>query len=200
MSRAHPRRPSRRTTRRGVVASAAGALVIAAALVWQSAYAGFSDSTANLPASISTGTVAVSNNVEGFGALTLPEMRPGDSNTQCVIVTSTGSEPALVKLYAQDRTGNADIASNLTFVWSAGTGGGAYGDCTGFVASGSPQTVKMSNFAMRYADGYLPWNTAGGAAAETRTYRITYTMSTNPPSSTKGTTAGITFVWGAQQR
>ena len=83
--------------------SAVGALAVTAALVWQDAYAGFTDTTTKLPATVSTGTVAVSNNVEGYTALTLPEMRPGDSATECIIVTSTGSEPSQVMLYGKDR-------------------------------------------------------------------------------------------------
>jgi hypothetical protein len=200
MSRAHPRRPSRRATRRGVVVSAAGALAVAAALVWQSAYAGFTDTTSNLPASVSTGTVALTNNVEGWYPVTLPEMRPGESGTQCVIVTSTGSEPAQVKLYGTGRTSSASLADYLTFSWIAGTGGGAYGDCTGFVAGGPATKTTMTNFATTYARGILAWNTAGGTAAETRTYQLTYSMDGKAPASTKGATASITFVWEAQNR
>jgi hypothetical protein len=182
------------------VVSAAGALVVAAALVWQSAYAGFTDTTTSLPASVSTGTVVLTNNVEGYGALTLPQMRPGDSATECIIVTSTGSEPSLVKLYGKDRTTTGTLTTYITLVWTAGTGGGANGDCTGFVASGTPVSTTMAAFATSFAGGYLPWNTVGGAAAESRTYRLTYSLADNPPVANKGGSAGITFVWEAQNR
>jgi hypothetical protein len=182
------------------VVSAAGALAVAAALVWQSAYASFTDTTSNLPASVSTGTVALTNNVEGWYPVTLPEMRPGESGTQCVIVTSTGSEPAQVKLYGTGRTSSASLADYITFSWIAGTGGGAYGDCTGFVAGGPATKTTMTNFATTYARGILAWNTAGGTAAETRTYQLTYSMDGKAPASTKGATASITFVWEAQNR
>jgi hypothetical protein len=180
--------------------SCVGALAVTAALVWQDAYAAFTDTTTSLPASVSTGTVALSNNVEGYLALTMPEMWPGDSDTECIIVTSTGSEPSLVKLYSTKPTGNATLAGYINFVWSAGTGGGANGDCTGFVASGSPVTTTMASFPTGFSTGVLAWNTAGGAAAETRTYRLTYSMAANAPASTKGTTAAVTFVWEAQNR
>jgi hypothetical protein len=198
MSRANSRRPSRRATRRGIVVSTAGALAVAAALVWQSAYAGFTDTTTALPASVSTGTVALSNSVEGWYPVTLPEMRPGDSGTQCVIVTSTGSEPAQVKLYGTGRTSTAGLADYLTFSWTAGTGGGGYGDCTGFVADTVTSKSTMSNFPTSYARGALSWNTAGGTAAQSRTYQLTYSMDAKAPTSTKGATASITFVWEAQ--
>jgi hypothetical protein len=181
------------------VLSSAGALAVTAALVWQSAYAGFTDTTTNLPASITTGTVAVSNNVEGYGSLTLPEMRPGVSATQCVIVTSTGSKPAQIRLYGQNRSTTA-VTNYLNFEWSSGSGGGVNGDCAGFVASGTPLSVSMAKFPTDYAAGVLLWDTAGGTATESRTYRLTYTMSSSAPTNTKGTSAGITFVWEAQNR
>jgi hypothetical protein len=182
------------------VVSSAGALAVAAAVVWQSAYAGFTDTTTNLPASVSTGTVALTNNVEGWYPVSLPEMQPGQSGTQCVIVTSTGSEPAAVRLYSQNRTSSASLADYITFTWTAGSGGGAYGDCTGFVPNGPTAKSAMATFTTSYARGILTWNTAGGTAAETRTYQLTYAMDGQAPTSTKGASANITFVWEAQNR
>lgn len=199
MTRVSPRRPSRRATRRGVVVSVAGALALAAALVWQSAYAGFTDSTTSLPVTVSSGTVNLTNNVEGYSTITLDDLRPGKGATQCVIVTSTGTEPAVVKLYGRNRTA-AGLTSYVNFVWASGTGGGANGDCTGFVASGSPQSVSMASFPTSYGSGYQTWTTAGGSAPETRTYRLSYSLADNPPTSIKGTSASITFVWEAQQQ
>jgi hypothetical protein len=180
--------------------SAVGALAVAAALVWQDAYAGFTDTTTGLPVSVSTGTVVLSNNVVGISALTMPEMRPGDSDTECIQVTSTGSEPSLVKLYGTRPTGNATLAGAINFVWSAGTGGGVNGDCTGFVASGNPVPTTMASFPTAFATGVLPWNTTGGGVPETTTYRLTYSMATDAAASTKGTSAAVTFIWEAQNR
>ena len=181
--------------------SAVGALALSAALVWQSAYAGFTDTTGALSASMSTGTVALTNNVEGVAvSLVLPELRPGDSNTECIVVTSTGSEQAQVKLYSTGRTGSTALTGAITFVWTAGTGGGANGDCTGFVSNGVTYSTSMSSFPTSYAAGYLPWNTVGGATAEARSYRLTYSLSATPSTAVKGTSAAITFVWEAQQR
>lgn len=199
MTRVRPRRPSRRATRRGIVVSAAGALVLAAALLWQSAYAGFTDTTTSLNASVGTATVALTSNVEGLAVrLDLPEMRPGHTASQCITVTSTGSIPALVKLYGTDRTGSSGLLSQITFAWSSGTGGGANGDCTGFTQVGSSYTTTMGSFPTTYASGSLPWTPVGGAA-ESRTYRLTYTFAAGAPASVKGLRAGITFVWEAQQ-
>jgi hypothetical protein len=200
MTRLSVRRPGRRATRQGIVVSALGALALAAGLVWQDAYAAFTDTTAALPASAGTGTVAVSNNVEGLYAVTLPQMRPGDSDTECIVVTSTGSVPAEVRLYGRARSTTASLSSYLTFDWTAGTGGGANGACTGFVSDGTTASTTMANFPITFGTGLLPWKTAGGAAAETKTYRLTYSLAANPPAGNKGATASITFVWEAQNR
>jgi len=199
MPRAHPRRPSRRATRRGVVLSATGALVLAAGLVWQSAYAGFTDTTDAVTATVGTGTVALTNETEGIAALSLPAMRPGESITECVIVTSTGSEPAQVRLYGKDRTGTA-VADHVQITWTAGTGGGVNDDCAGFVSTSPTVSTVMSSFPTTFDDGLLPWDTAGGVAPEKRTYRFTFRLSPSAPATIKGASARITFVWEAQQR
>ena len=201
MSRAHPRRPGRRTTRRGIVLSAVGALALAAGLVWQTAYAGFTDTTTALTASVGTGTVALTNNVEGIAvSLTLDELRPGQGGTQCVVVTSTGSVPALVKVYAEGKSGSSTLLSQLSLSWSAGTGGGANGSCTGYTATGSAYNTTMSSFPTTYGSGALPWTTTGNPAGESRTYQLVYKLGDSAPASVKGASARITFVWEAQQR
>jgi len=201
MTRVRPRRPSRRATRRGLVLSAAGALALAAGLVWQSAYAGFTDTTANLTASVGTGTVVLTNEIEGLAALSLPDMRPGQSFTECIAVTYTGAPPATVKLYGKDRSQSATgLTSNITFSWTAGTGGGVNDDCAGFVAGGVTTSTSMSSFPTSFGSGQLAWNTNGGGVAEKRTYRFTYSLSSSAPASVKGASAAITFVWEAQQR
>ena len=193
MTRVRTRRPSRRVTRQGIVVSAAGALAVAAALVWQSAYAGFTDSTPALSAGVGTGTVAVTNELEGIGAVTLPAMRPGIDYTECIIVTSTGSEPAQVRLYVRDKSGVTTLTSNITFTWTSGTGGGANADCAGFVSNGATVSSPLSSFPTSFDSGYLGWDTTGGTAPETRTYRVTFSLSPSAPAS-------ASIAWEAQQR
>ncbi|MQA33483.1 hypothetical protein [Modestobacter roseus] len=201
MTRVTLRRPSRRTTRRAVVVSTAGALVLAAALVWQAAYAGFAASTTPIAAGVTTGTVAVGNEIEGLGTVALPALRPGETYTECVAVTSTGSVPAQVRLYVKDRSATATaLPSSLTFTWTAGTGGGVNDDCAAFTPTTSTVTSTLASFGTTYAQGVLPWDTTGGATAERRTYRVSFSLSANAPASVKGASATVTFAWEAQQR
>ena len=195
-----PARVSPRAVRRGALASLVVALVGAAGLVWQSAYASFGDATAPQPLpTLTTGTVALSDDVEGYAPITLPEMRPGDSGSQCIVVTSTGSVPSLVKLYATGKSSTKGLLSYVTLSWVAGSGGGGAGSCSGFTESGSGYDTTLSSFPTSWGSGALPWNTTGNTAGESRTYRLTYGMSKSAPATTKGGTATVTFVWEAQQ-
>ena len=193
--------PSRRTARLGLVGAALVALAVSTALVWQSAYADFTDGTTALPATVGTGTIAVTNEIEGLAPVSLPELRPGVSYSECIIVTSTGSQPAQVRLYVKDRSATATgLTSNINISFTAGRGGGVNDDCAGFVSNGVTVSTTLSSFASSYASGYLSWNTAGGTAPETRTYKLTWSLSTSAPASVKGASATVTFAWEAQQR
>jgi hypothetical protein len=199
MSRGLARRATPRGTRLGVLLSAALALALAAGTVWHGAYAGFTDRSSALSASVTTGRVALANSVSAVGAaLTLGEVKPGESATQCIVVTSTGSTPATVRLYSTGRSTTKNVSASITLLWEAGTGGGAYGDCTGFTVTGGTQTSTLAAFPATYGTGVLPWATTG-TAGETRTYRLTYSVPPNAPTSTKGGSATVTFVWEAQQ-
>ena len=82
-----------------------------------------------------------------------------------------------------------------------------FGSCTGYtpLATGSSvYTGTLAGFgstATNFATGVGTWNTAGvatGAAAETRTYQITYSVRTETTNDTQGGTAAIGFTWEAQ--
>lgn len=200
MTRVSSRRPRRRSARRGAALSALVALAVAATLVWQSASAGFTDQTGPLGASVGTGTVTVTNSVAGVATVTSGRWKPGASDSDCVAVTSTGSVPAQIRLYVKGLTSTNDAARYFKLEWTAGAGGGANGDCTGFVPNGSPVSYSPTTFPADYSRGVLGWNTAGSTAGETRTYKVTYTLLPEAPVSTKGGSVTLTFVWEARTR
>jgi hypothetical protein len=187
--------------RRWLLVPGAAALVVVAALVWQSSYAGFSATTRPLPATVRTGTVKLSNSVSFIGAaVSLGEVLPGSTATYCISVNSTGSAPAEVRLYARAKSATKSLDQYFSLSWVAGTGGGAYGDCTGFVATTSPYSSTLSGFPTTWAGGVLPWTLTGNPAGENRSYRMTYTVQPTAPATTKGGTVTATFVWEAQTR
>ena len=70
---------------------------------------------------------------------------------------------------------------------------------------GTPVVVLLSagfgSAATNFSTGVGTWNTAGvatGAAAETRTYQLTYTVKSDTTNDTQGGTAALGFTWEAQ--
>src|SRR4051794_1476167 len=150
------RRPPRRV-RRWSLDPWAEALLVVPGLVWQSSYAGFSDSTAPLAATVGTGQLLLGNSVSVVGtAVSLGELLPGRTSAYCIAVTSTGTVPAEVRLYGRGMSATKALDSAVQLSWVAGTGGGTDGDCTGFVPSGPTSDTTFSSFPTSWATGGLP--------------------------------------------
>src|SRR3954470_8673687 len=98
MPRLLPRapRPSRRARRLALAVSGIGALAITAGLVWQSAYAAFTESTPTYTLGWSTGSVTIADDDAGAVLFSASGLRPGATQVRCITVTSTGSAPSAV--------------------------------------------------------------------------------------------------------
>lgn len=185
--------------RLAAAAAAGTALVLAAALVWHGAYAGFSDTTATqaLP-TVSTGALALTDDDSAVRLFTATGMRPGASGTRCVAVTASGS-PATVRLYGTGRSTTNGLAAQLDLTIAVGTGGSS-GDCTGFVSSATAYTGTLAAFPTdRWTAGVGSWSSTG-AAPTTRVYRIGWTLRAAAPASTQNGTATLSFVWEGRTR
>lgn len=191
-----------RAARIGSLAAGAVAVLVAAGLVWQSAYAGFGASTTprRLP-SVTTGTVAVGDDDAGRTLFSVSGLRPGASGSSCLTVTSTGNRAAAVRLYATGRATTNAMSSYLTLTVTAGTRQGASG-----CALTSPAAVYSGTVAGMPGDyagaardwSANAWNTTGGK--ESLTYVIGYSLPADTPASVQGGSAKLTFVWEAQPR
>src|SRR4051794_36898662 len=199
MARLLPRasRPSRRARRLGLAVSGIGALVLTAGLVWQSAYAAFTESTQSYTLTWSTGTVAIADDDAGAVLFSASGLRPGATQTRCITVTSTGSAPSLIRLYGTGRTSTKSLSTYLTLAVAAGSGGSA-ASCVGFVPSSTVYRGTLASFPTTYGGGVGSWTTAGSTAGESTTYQITYTLSATAPVSAQGGTAAVAFTWEAQ--
>jgi len=162
MARLLPRtsRPGRRARRMGLAVSGIGALVLTAGLVWQSAYAAFTDSTPTTTLTWSTGTVAIADDDSGAVLFSASGLRPGATQTRCITVTSTGSAPSLIRLYGTGKTTSKSLSTYLTVVVSAGTGGSA-ASCVGFVPGSTVYRGTLAAFPTTYASGVGAWTTGG---------------------------------------
>jgi hypothetical protein len=175
------------------------ALLVVPPVVWQASYAGFTDSTVPLSASVGTGKVLLTSTVAGYPAVSFTDVLPGDTAAYCIKVTSTGTSKAEVRLYGSGKATTKSLDAYVKLSWAAGTGGGALGDCAGFTASGTESNSTLNSFPTSWATGVLPW-TLAGTNGENRTYRLTYTVDPDAPVSTKGGTVTVTFIWEAQTR
>ena len=185
------RRATRRGTRLAVALSVLVALVLAAGLVWHSAYATFTDVAPAGTFPVGTATVALSDDDAGTAFFAASDLRPGITATRCIVVTSTSTAPTVVKVYASSRT-SSTLSTALRITVDGGTGG-----CTAFLSAGSPITATLSAFPTTYAAGVSSWTTTG-TIGETRTYQVTYSLPATATTRAQGGSASLGFTWEAQ--
>jgi hypothetical protein len=200
------RRPSRKVATIVSLIAVPAALAASGLVVAQSSYSAYSATTVNPTNNWATGTVALSDDDNNTAAFSASNLKPGSTGTRCIVVSSTGSLPSAIKLYGTGATTTKGLADSINLTVTQGTGGSA-GSCTGYtpLASGSSvyngTLAGFASSATSFASGLGAWNTAGvpsGAAPETRTYQLTYSVRTETTNDTQGGTAAIGFTWEAQ--
>jgi hypothetical protein len=201
-STATTRRPSRRFAKIASLVAVPAAIAVSGLVVSQASYSAYSATTENPTNNWATGSVALSDDDAGTAAFTVENMKPGSTGTKCIAVTSTGNLASTVKLYATDQATTNNLARYMHLTITQGTGG-SFGDCTGFSPLSSGAKLYDGTFELfgYYASGYSTgvgnWAPTG-AADETRTYQITYSVNADAPDSTQGGTAAGGLTWEAQ--
>ena len=74
------------------------ALAVSGLLVAQSSYSAFSARTHNPGNSWASGSVALTDDDNGVAMFDVTNLKPGDSGSKCLTVTSNGSLPSDVRL------------------------------------------------------------------------------------------------------
>ncbi|GAB2980781.1 hypothetical protein [Frigoribacterium salinisoli] len=200
---------SPRTARLAALIGVPVALVASGAVVSTASYSAFSSTTENPTSNWATGSVALTDDDGGAGGsggtalFSATNLKPGSTDAKCITVTSTGTLPSTVKLYGTGASSTKDLAANTTLTVEQGTGG-SFGSCTGFTPAttgGTLYNASLAGFATahsNYANATGGWVTAGGTAAESRTYRISYTVSPTLANTSQGASASLGFTWEAQ--
>jgi hypothetical protein len=176
------------------------AVVVSGAMVWQSSYSAFSATTSNPTTNWTSGTVALSDddsNTAMFNAAT--NLKPGATGTKCIAVTSTGSLASTVKLYGTSYATTKGLADNINLKVEEGTGA-TTASCSGFTAGSTLFDGALSSFGTTktsFANGVSTWAPTG-TASETKSYKVTYTLSATTPDSAQGGTAALGFTWESQ--
>ena len=187
------------------LAAAPLAIVVAGLLVWQGSSAAFTAETRNVGSNWATGSVSLTDDDLGAAAFQISNLTPGQTGSKCITVTSTSSTAGVVKLYVA-RVGAQGLENNITVSTEIGTGG-SFGSCTGFVPEGAALPALSLAVAgaqySNYATGVLPWTTAGVAAGESKSYRVTWVFQTGGLTQAaidalQGKSASADVVWELQ--
>lgn len=177
----------RRLVLSGLVVAAAGALAIHGGM-------GALAATSGDAGRFSRGTVYLTTSDTGT-MFSLPALVPGQTVTRFAAVTSQGSLPSSVRLFAQ--ISGTGLARFLTLTVTRGTGGRDtfVPDAVDHRATG-PGIVysgPLSGFPRSWDEGI---DAGGWRRGQTQTYRFEITLSELPRA--QGLTAGADFRWEAR--
>jgi hypothetical protein len=127
-------------------------------------------------------------------------LKPGDSGSRCIIVTSSGTVPSTVKLYGSGLATTNGLSSAMNLTVTQGSGGNA--NCSDFSPAATNSSVynsTLSGFtAIDYAGGYSTAWTPTGTATEDKTFRFAWSLPAATGNSVQNGTASVTFTWEAQ--
>lgn len=196
-----PTTPSRLRRSAPVVGLLLGITAASAAII-QTSTAAFESSTENTGNSFATGSVTLTDDDGGSAMFNLSNMVAGDTATECIEVTYTGTltPPEAVQLYGALPTSEGDLADNLNLVIEQGTSLSDPADCSSTLASGSAvfNTGSLSAFVTShndYASGVDTFTPAPAPGSNSRVFRFTVTLNENAPETSQGVTVVADFTW-----
>lgn len=176
---------------------------VAGSLIALGAFSAFTSTTSNSGNSLTAGTVVLADNDAGSAMYNTTNLKPGDTVTQCIKVTYTGSLDADVKLYGGSVA--STLGNDVNLAVRPGSGNITFPSCTGFTADASDlYSGSLSSFPTTYAAGI----TDSGPGAATKwvngdavVYRYTLTLSASAPDSDQGLSTGShSFTWEARNQ
>ena len=164
-------------------------------------FAAFTATTTNSGNTVTSGSVAISDNDGGSTPLYVASnTKPGDTQVSCIKVTYTGSLASAVKLYMSSGITNG-TAFNLK-VERGTQAAGVFPACGDFAATSTAYDGPIGSFGTTYAGG-VDGKVAGAAWASNDVVAYRFTVTTNDDTtanahtSTQGT--GLhTFTWEAR--
>jgi hypothetical protein len=216
------RRPSRRISRLLGFTVVPVSLVATGLFVTASSYSVFNAQTSNAANSWSAGTISLTDDDSSGAMFSVTNIKPGQQGERCIVVSYTGSSAnvaSTVKLYGGTYVPSTpnDIGTRIQLTVDQGTGtgtfagssGGLNGSCSTFSPLGTGASVYSGTLAS-FASGNTsfgtvtttnPWATAGTGSAETRIYRIKWSMLDGGPATDnlyQNKQAKVDFIWEAQ--
>jgi hypothetical protein len=170
------------------------------------AWAIFTSTKAVSSNTVSTATVALTDNDGGAAMLSLNNAKPGDRDTACINVTYAGSIPASVRLY--DTLSGTGLESYVDLKITRGTiSSGAFDSCASFTPDNynydfywPPGVLWQGNltaFPSTYAAGIVDLDTTGATESwttnEVHAYKFQVTVGDVSAEAGKNVTVDFTF-------
>lgn len=196
---------ARNRTRKLVVTMIVVGLV--GAVAGLGSYSAFTSTTSNAGNSFASGSVAIGDNDSGTAMLALASAKPGDSDTSCINVTSTGSLASTVRLYS---TVTGTLGSYLTLTVTRGTGAAGFDNCTGFTADatdylGSGNGViyqgSLASFPANYTSAIVdPKAATPETWTNTESHWYRFAISLDDNNAAQGLSGGASFTWEARNQ
>ena len=179
----------RRSTTRKLVATG---LVISAISVAAGfgTWAAFTSTTSNNGNTFSAASVNITDDDSGSVMFNISNMRPGDSQTKCIVVTNSGASSFGNVAFNAGATGTG-LQGYLDLNIDRGTGGSFAGGCGGF----SEVSADIYSGVMT---GMATINdSAGWTASASKTYRVTVTLPGGVSNAAQGLNASLDLTWTA---
>ena len=186
-----------RSNRMTQVMAALLSLALVAVLVLRVSDAAFSATTENTGSQWTAGDVSLTDDDSDNAMFAVTNMKPGDTETECIAVTYSGSLDAAVKIYGTLTAGDG-LDDYLDVTVRRGTGG-AFGDCTGFSSVETVYSGTLDGFVgthSSFGTGAGTWAPTGGGPDDTVIYEVEVSLQDN--NAAQGKTATATFTWEAQ--
>jgi spore coat-associated protein N len=165
---------------------AALAVVLAAVGITVGSGANFQASSANPSNTFSTGTLSIANTQSGF-IFNAANLKPGDTKTQTVGITNSGSLAGAFTVKSGNVTDAANLLGQINMtIEDCGTSATCAGTVTSKysgTAAGLTTAVNLGNFA----------------ASDQHYYRFTATLPTSVTDTFQGKTATADITWSAVQ-
>lgn len=183
------------------------AAVVAVVGIAAGSNAAFVSNTTTPSNNWASGVVQIDNDHAGVAAFTPGVIVPGYSETHCIVVKSSSTVVAGVKMYATSPN-PTPLGNDLHFTIQSGKGGtnvpgvnGAPGACTGFTPDIVEATIfsgTANAFMTEHASSLTGIGSIDLAPGASKTYMVTATL---PESSTlQGASTSTAFAWTATNK
>jgi hypothetical protein len=171
------------------------AIGVATAGIMAGSYAAWTAQTTNPANAVAAGNLAMTNSKAATSVFSASNVKPGDTGSNSVTITNSGSVTANVKL-TQDSLTTTGIEASLglkihddTRNWCYWPLPAAAGACGATFGAWDASTT-LTNFAVPNSSGTALW-----AASEAHTFTISWQLAATSPNSDQGKTGSFRLVW-----